>query len=489
MNKILLIEPPFHRLYNDKMSLDKLPLSLGYISSSIKENTNWDVKIYNADFYSPSIATSTSFLTGIGFKNYVKNLMDEEYCVWLEIKKYIKEFNPSVVGITTKSQNYQSACNTAKIIKEINPAIKIIIGGPHVSLTSDEDLNWEYVDITVKGEGEETIIDILKAIDTNLGYENIDGISYKLNHSIKKNIPRSQIQDLDKLTSPYKYVKTILKDFEKYPLNSFRSIFATRGCPYNCTFCGSGKIWGHKVRFRSVKNVIDEINELRKIGVNYFNFDDDTFGATSKYITELCNSLIENCKGLKWSCELHVRLINDNHLSVMKKAGCDLIKIGIESGNNEILKQIRKNITIEEALNASKLINKHHIHAMGFFMVGFPQETIETLKDTINAIKKFNGYVTYSIFTPYIGTDAYDYCKSNGLIPEMFDVSKYNHQSPENCFCLNIKHDEFRLIASDAEKVVDAKNAKYERYVKFKKYDILNIYLKVKERLFKKFYV
>lgn len=481
MNKILLIEPPFHRLYDQRMSLDKLPLSLGYIASSIKENTKWEVKIYNADFYSPSISTSTEFLTGMGFKNYITNIENSKYNVWQEIKNYLREFNPNVVGITTKSQNYKSACITAKIIKEINPNIKVIIGGPHVSLTTDSDLVWENVDITVKGEGEETIIDILTAIENNLPFENIAGISFKNNGVVTKNISRGQINDLDKLTSPYKYAKTILKDFDKYPLKSFRSIFATRGCPYNCTFCGSGKIWGHKVRFRSVSNVIEEINELRKLGVNYFNFDDDTFGATSKYITELCNSLIENCKGIKWSCELHVKLITDNHLSLMKKAGCDLIKIGIESGNNEILKQIRKNITIEDALRASKLINKHHIYAMGFFMVGFPQETIETLNDTIKAIKQFKGYVTYSIFTPYIGTDAYEYCIENNLIPPIFDISKYNHQSPENCFCVNIKHDVFREIASKTEKVVDAKNAKYERYIKFKKYSISNILRKIKE--------
>ncbi|OFY18586.1 MAG: hypothetical protein A2W98_04970 [Bacteroidetes bacterium GWF2_33_38] len=471
------------------MSLDKLPLSLGYLASSIKENTNWEVKIYNADFYAPSISSSTEFLTGSGFSNYIKNLTDNDYKVWNEIKDYVKDYNPEVVGITTKSQNYRSACNTAQIIKEINPSIKIIIGGPHVSLTSDEDLNRENIDITVKGEGELTIIEILNAVESNLPFDNIAGVSFKNNGDVTKNILRGQIQDLDILTSPYKYAKTILKDFEKYPLNSFRSIFATRGCPYNCTFCGSGKIWGHKVRFRSVKNVIDEINELRKIGVNYFNFDDDTFGATSKYIVELCNSLIENCRGIQWSCELHVKLITPNHLSLMKKAGCDLIKIGIESGNNEILKQIRKNITIEEAINASKLINKYKIHAMGFFMVGFPQETIETLNDTINAIKKFNGYVTYSIFTPYIGTDAYDYCVSYGLIPKIFDVSKYNHQSPENCFCLNITHDKFRAIASEVEKVVDKKNLTYGRYLMLKRFFPTNILRKIKRsfRIFKNY--
>lgn len=143
----------------------------------------------------------------------------------------------------------------------------------------------------------------------------------------------------------------------------------------------------------------------------------------------------------------------------MKAAGCFSVQMGVESGNNEILSAVRKNITIEEALDACRLVKKHGLQLHVFFMVGFPQETEATLRDTIVAMKRARSDVlTYSIFTPYPGTEAFELCREQGLIGDDYDVSLYNHQSPANHFCLNITPERFRVLVSKVEKSVDRRN-------------------------------
>jgi len=215
------------------------------------------------------------------------------------------------------------------------------------------------------------------------------------------------------------------------------------------------KLWKRKVRFRSIDSVIQEIQGLRKKGVKRIRFDDDTFGINRQYIYDLCHALITHCPGVKWDCEMHVKLVDNETISLMKQAGCRLIQLGIESGNNEILKAIHKNITIEQALAACKIIRKHGIQLEAFFMIGFPQETEKTLHDTVVAMKKAKCQIVYSIYTPYPGTEGFEFCKKKGLIDETFDMSLYNHQSPANSFCVNIPQDRFRILASQVETLVD----------------------------------
>ncbi|MDD5634304.1 MAG: radical SAM protein, partial [Candidatus Omnitrophica bacterium] len=251
----------------------------------------------------------------------------------------------------------------------------------------------------------------------------------------------------------------VLRGYQTYPLNAFNHIFATRGCPYTCFFCASHKIWSRKVRFRSPCNVVAEINSIRAKGLSSVVFEDDTFGVNKEYLNALCGEIRKGSPGVKWACEIHVNLVNDETIQLMKQAGCYAIKLGIESGNNDILKRIRKNITIENALKACRIIKKHGIELHVFYMIGFPEETEETLLDTINAIKSTKcDRVIYSIFTPYPGTEAFDICKAKGLIKDDFDVSLYYHQSPANYFCPNIPRERFRELASAAEKMIDRKN-------------------------------
>ncbi|NLI13612.1 MAG: radical SAM protein [Peptococcaceae bacterium] len=459
-NKILLIEPPFYRLYKDTHSLNRYPLSLGYLAGMIRKETNWSVMAYNADFSSHSEPVKVSYLASTGFYNYLNNLKDLSGRVWGEIRSAISEYKPAIVGISAKSQNIASACIVAKLAKEINRQIIVIVGGPHPSMVGSDVLNCSDIDVGVRGEGENTIIELLNAIDAQKDFNDIKGIVYRKDGHINENAPREFIKNLDSLCFPHENVSEVLKDYEKYPVTAFRNIFATRGCPNSCFFCGSHKIWSRKVRFRSPENVVKEIKSLQKMGLRAIHFDDDTFGINKQYINNLCNAIITHCPGLKWSCELHVNLVDEQTISLMKTAGCYSILIGIESGNNEILREMRKNITIEKALSACEIIKKYGIELQAFFIIGFPQETEDSLNDTIAAMEKSKcDVIVYSIFTPYPCTEAFEFCKDNGLITDDFDVSLYNHQSPANCFCIKINPERFRLLASKIEKIVDKKNS------------------------------
>lgn len=457
--KILFIEPPFNRLFKNTYSLDRYPLSLGYLAAMVRKNTNWDVMAYNADFSPQREFMKVSYLTGTGFDNYLSNLKNQSTSIWKEVKTTISEYRPTVVGISAKSQNFTSACIVAKLVKEIDEKVIVIIGGPYPSMVGKETIEYSLADFAVKGEGEFTILELLHAIESKGNFSYINGLVYRKDGIIYENPPREFIQDLETLPFPYDSAKEILKDYDKYPKSAFGYIFATRGCPYNCFFCGSRHIWSRKVRFRPPINVIKEIKILQKEGVRLFSFVDDNFGVNKQYLTDLCNALIRYCPRIRWSCEFHLKLVDEENISLMKKAGCFLIQLGIESGNNEILKQMRKNITIEDALIAAKAIKKYGIQLQAFFIVGFPQETENTLADTIKAMKQIKcDILTYSIFTPYPGTEAFRFCKENGLIPKDYDIALYNHQSPANHFCMYIPKDSFRMLTTEIERMVDRKN-------------------------------
>ncbi len=458
-NKIIIVEPPFYRLYKSTYSLHCYPLSLGYLGGEIRKRTNWDVMTYNADFFPAPDTMKISYITGAGFDNYLHNLKDMSAQVWLDVEATIAEYGPAVVGISAKSQNFTSALIVAKIAKKINKNIIVVMGGPHPTFVGEELLDHPEIDIGVVGEGENTVVELLNSMAKGDTLHGIPGILFRDNGVTIKNSSREYIADLDSLCFPHESAEEILKDYDNYPKTAFGNIFATRGCPYDCSFCGSRYLWSRKVRYRSPENVVREIKSLQKIGLNHIRFDDDTFGVDRNYIFELCEALKINCPGLTWSCELHVKLITESNVAIMKSAGCIAIQVGIESGNNEILKKIRKNMTIEEALEACTIINKSGVKLSVFFIVGFPDETEKSLQDTICAIKKIKSYsVHYNIFTPYPGTETFDSCKKAGLIGENYDVSLYNHQSPENCFCTTIDRRRFRKIITELELSIDRKN-------------------------------
>jgi len=463
---ILLIQPPFYRLFIDGFSYNRCPPSLSYLAATIRENTQHLPKIYNADFnpknQSGASNITFSFRSGEGYKNYLNNLNNLNNKIWEEVRKKISEVSPHIIGITTMTPNFESAKIVARIAKELNSDVKIIIGGSHPSIVGKESISSKYIDFGVKGEGETTIIELINAIVEKNSFSSVNGICYKSNGNIFETQDREYLKDLNTLSHPQKYLSEVLIDFKNYPTNSFNNIFANRGCPFNCAFCASRKVWSRKVRFRPTQHVIREIKEVQKLGVRTIYFCDDTFGVNQNWLKSLCNEIKDECKGIRWSCEIHARLINVENLSVMRNAGCYKIELGIESGNNEILKKIRKQITIEEAIEAAKRIKKLGIELHCYFLVGFPFETMDDIEDTFNAIKKLknNASIMISIFCPYPNTELFEYCIENKIIDNNYNIALHNHQSI-HCFAKDINQSHFESKVKEIEEFVDKSNKVY----------------------------
>jgi radical SAM superfamily enzyme YgiQ (UPF0313 family) len=458
--KILLIEPPFYRLHNNSYSSTCFPLAQAYLAGSILQHTNWSVKTFNADFIPSGKRIIVSYLADKGYNSYLKNLNDLSKPVWQKVRRTIEEFNPDIIGISSVSSNYVSACNVALIAKKYNKNIKIVLGGPYPTMAGKSILENPLIDISVVGEGEITIAELLNCLENGDDLKGISGIVYRMGQEIIENNKRNFIGDLDTLPFPHVIAKNVLIDYELYPMNAFKHIMTSRGCPFDCLFCASKELWTKKVRFRSADNVRSEIESLMSMGISRFNFIDDTFGYNKKFTNELCHQLKTFCNGIKWTCLTRVDLINESVLELMKDAGCRIIQIGIESGNNDLLAQMKKDITVEETLDACNLIKKHNIELQTFFLVGFPHETEETLKDTVRMMKKCKSdKIMYSIFTPYPYTPLFEFCENNGLIDKSHDPTIFNHTSPKNCFSLYIPHERFRKLAGKIERMVDRQNS------------------------------
>ena len=460
--RLMLIEPPFYRLYHDQYCLVKYPLALGYLSGSILKNTNWSVQTYNADFNIEKkiFVPENDYISGEGFKRYLSSLKDYSLPIWKEIKNSIEQFNPSVVGISAKTQNFIAATIVAKIAKEINPDIKILVGGVHSTMNGSKVLNCKNIDFLAIGEGENTIVELLHALEKDTELNSVSGIVFRDNGKIINTKPRSYVEDLDLLDFPLTNAPKVFKDFDKYPKEAFGYIFASRGCPYACTFCESKSMWTRKVRYRSPENVVAELKQMNEFGINKVNFDDDTFGISKKNIKTINNLMHDELPNMTYTCETVVQLAKDeNVVKDMKHGGCTGVFVGIESGNNEMLKKIKKTQTTDESIQAMRNLQKHGIESHAFIMVGFPSETEETFKETMDFIPKLKpDSIIFSIFTPYPGSDIYNECKDEGIIEGEFDLAIYNHQSPLNCFTKYIPKERFYELRKKAVKYVDNYN-------------------------------
>lgn len=442
--------------------LCNMPLGLGYLAGAAMARTDWSVRVLNADFDPAGELRPVSHksLAGEGYRRYLANLNDPGARYWREVEEHIRRERPSVVGISCKSQNYSAARRVARLAKGVDPDILVVVGGPHPSMTGLEVFREPAIDVCVPGEGEAVLADLLNALGQGRPLSEVPGIVHRDASGNPASTPRRPyIQDLDALPFPHLSAEPALIDRERYPKEAFGFVFATRGCPFNCQYCGSRYLWSRKTRFRSPANVVEELRLLSAMGIGRVHFEDDTFGVTKPYLLALCQAIREAALPLEWGCEISVKLVDDEVVAAMRAAGCWMIILGVESGNDAILASISKGITVERSRRAAETIKRHGVKLYTFFMVGFAHETRETLADTFELMRTIGSdHLVYSVFTPYPGTDAYDECRRLGLVGEDFDVSLYNHQSPENCFSANIPKAEFRQLAEEIETFVDQYN-------------------------------
>ncbi|MEJ2745524.1 MAG: radical SAM protein [bacterium] len=273
-----------------------------------------------------------------------------------DFRKRVGSILPRFIGITATTPLVVNGLMIARICKAILPDARIVFGGVHPTVMPDEVLRDECVDYVVRGEGEETTRELLAGTDPG----NILGLSYKLNGEIFHNPDRPLIEDLDSIPPPAYHLLPI----EKYrpAVGSYKrlpamSIFATRGCPGRCSFCY--RIFGKRVRCRSALRIIEEIEILqRNYGIKEICFYDDTLTLFDNEIKQLCSEIIARRMDLTWSCFTRLDYVSEELLCMMKQAGCHLILFGIESGDEQILRNINKKIDLGLAKRVISMARK-----------------------------------------------------------------------------------------------------------------------------------
>ncbi len=390
--KILLVAPPS----GYKTVIPKPPLGLAYIAAYLEKNSSHDVKII--DMYSSRMPRET--------------LLDE-----------VRAFSPGIVGFSSVTPQINIVGSLAKTIKETcNKEIRLVAGGPHPSTAPERTLAENpSLDVAVFGEGEGTMLDLASVLDTGNSLSQVAGIAYRENGSIKINPNRLLIENIDDIPFPawHKLDMKQYLDFNYLFNKKAFPIITSRGCTGRCTFCDAQGVWSGRLRMRSAGNIVDEICAIKSTyGVNHIVILDDNFTINKKRAELICSEIEKRDLKISWECNGRVDRVNREMLDMMRKAGCIYIAYGIESGSQEILDYTRKNITLEQIRTAVKATKESGMRVGGFFMMGFPPETEEHIKSTVDFIKELNlDWVSeLSILVPYPGTEIYKEMKSEGLL-------------------------------------------------------------------------
>jgi len=318
-----------------------------------------------------------------------------------------------IVGLTAMTPTIGIAISIAEHLKKTNPNLTIILGGAHATLLPNETLaSAPEIDIVVRGEGEETIIRLLRALEFEQPLGEIPGISYRANGAMVGSSTASTYVNLDSL--PFlAYHLLPQREYRPHPPHGralpFAAIITSRGCPYHCSYC-SKPVFGNKFRAQSPKRVIDEIAYYRdRFGIKELAFYDDVFTIDKERAYAIADGMLRRGLKIHWTSETRVNLVDRRLLSHMKQAGCYAIAYGIETASPEILDILNKGITIDEIEEAVRISREVGLQTIGYFMIGSPGETPETVSETIEYAKRLRlDFAQFAITTPFPGTELYN---------------------------------------------------------------------------------
>lgn len=327
--------------------------------------------------------------------------------------RQVKEFMPEVFALSLYTTQFEKALQTISELRNAFPSSKIIVGGPHVSALPKQSLDsCKDIDIEVFGEGEITLNELLKAFQYRGDLSGIDGICYRTSDGIIQNKQREHIEDLDSISFPaYDLIVPFEYSYDKFAYGKKVGIaVSSRGCPYHCTFCNKA-VFGSTYRRRSPENIIAELKlqkELLKIDEIYFV--DDLFVTNKKWLDSFLELYQKSGINLPWKCLGRVDQVDEATYTRMKDNGCFLIQFGVESGDDAILKSIRKNITREKVENAVKLMKKIGLNCATYFIIGHPGDTYGSVVRTIRFAKQLNADIChFFVLVPFPGTYNYQF--------------------------------------------------------------------------------
>lgn len=395
--KILLVHPKLEDNFFNEIQLP--PLGLAYIAAVLRSNGH-----------------AVSIFDSIFCKNQLR-----------DIRAAVINDRPDIVGITATSSLVKISLKMACLIKSINPRIATVLGGVHPTVFPHQVIQSPDVDYVVCGEGEQSMLALVRAIEEAEEPKGIPGVVYKKNGEIIANGPAEPIADLDTLPFPA-YELLPLRRYHSLQISRrpFASMITSRGCPYECIFCSARLIMGKQYRFNSPERTVEEIKYLMKrFQVREVLFKDSEFTLHMGRIERICDLLINEGVDIAWSCNGRIGRMSRDLLKRMRGAGCRLIEYGVESGDEEILGRLNKQIRVDEVKQTFALTREAGMKTIANFMIGNPGETRESIEKTFRLAKDIRpDYCDISYLTPFPGTKLYDLARARGWLLDSYDPSR-----------------------------------------------------------------
>lgn len=318
-----------------------------------------------------------------------------------------------ILGVSFRTASYGSAKEFIKKAKTVKKGVFVVVGGHHATAFPEDTLKDLGCDAVIRGEGEYAFKELIERRIKNISLEGLEGVTYRnVDSIIVSNDSRPPIEDIDKLPWPARELLNP-KDY------SVMTILTSRGCPFNCIYCDKG-ISTRKVKYRSADNIFEEMKYIAtKLNKKRLYVVDDHFFLNKKRLEPVLDKMIKADLGVSWVCQARVDDMSEQILQKAKRSGCEQIMYGIETGDEEELKYIRKEAGLKEAESAVGLTKKAGITARTNFMLGFPISTRKTIRNTINFARKIRpDIVRFFAVSPLPNTDLWDDIYGKGYIPE-----------------------------------------------------------------------
>ena len=380
----------------------------------------------------PPITLAT--MAGILLKEGIEVKLDD--CIVTDItyeklNSKIAEFKPDLIVINTATVSIYSDLNCAKVAKEASPGIKTVAFGLHVTVLPDEAFSFApCLDYVIRGEPEFCLLELVRALRQGNNLTEIKGLSYRYNSKIQHNPNRGFVDDLNS----YPFPAWELIDVNNYllPLSGepFLLVTTSKGCTHSCIFCPAKPFYGSQLRFRDPKVVVDEMAYVKdRFRVNQFLIWSESFTENRDYVIRFCGEIINRKLNIFWVCNSRVDKVDLEMLEMMKQSGCWMIGYGVESGVQEILNNVNKDITIEQIENAIHWAGIVGLEVTAHVTFGLPGETFDTGLKTINWLKRLNvNFAQVYCAVPWPSTPLYGIAQEKGwLTSKDWELYEQNH--------------------------------------------------------------
>ncbi len=375
--RLLLVHPRFP--YRGR---DAFPLGLGYLAAAARGNADVEV-------------------------------VDENYTP-LDIHRIAAD-PPDILGISSTTPSFPRALEIAREAKRLPGDTTIVMGGTHATFCPEDALK-RGVDLVVRGEGEETIQEILEGRP----WGEIKGISYAVDGRVVHNPDRELHKNLDYLPFPA---------WDAFSLEAYEimSIITSRGCPFSCVYCCAARFWRSRVRFRSPENVIQELREIASMGYRMVRFMDSTFTLNKAHAIRICELLKKEGLNFSWSCETRADSLDDELLKALAESGCRLLCLGVDSGSQHVLEETQRKMRVAAVKTAFRKIKKHGIATRAYVTFGFPGESERSVRETVKLLREIRpDQILLSLATAYPGTVLWGMDQKRRLYPHPSWIAKFH---------------------------------------------------------------